>query len=181
MPKLRFLRTYSIESTFEEFPSLAPHQVDSCNCLLPNSFTSLTLDDLSLQGPPGSLDFPSLTFLSFYAVKKLEHRMNVPALTTYHEGGGTEGELPPSPMPLLIEYGIFLSRVKLLFDFTELHRCYSNLIRLSIRAHLFNVKLSVHSANRLAHAENTRKELMAFFRSDRTWAAIHINDTIAIV
>lgn len=91
------------------------------------------LDSLSLHDTSGSLDFPSLTFLSLYAVMNLKHRMNVPVLTAYHEGGGTEDEEFPTPSPSLAEYGIS-SQAEVLPDVMKLHRYYPNLLRLSIRA-----------------------------------------------
>ena len=146
MPKLLDLRTCFIDidilpsSTFPPLRTLALFKVYSCDSLLRNpnnSLTSIMLDELSLDDTSGSLDFPSLTFLSLYGVNNLKHRMNIPVLTTYHEGGGTEEEEFPTPLPMLAEYGIFQSGSPLpasLCSVMKLHQCYPNLQRLSIRA-----------------------------------------------
>ena len=81
------------------------------------------LAEISLDDTSGSLDFPSITFLSLYAVENLKHRMNVPVLATYHEGGGTEEEEFPTPLPLLAEYGIFHSACTPPPEVMKLHRC----------------------------------------------------------
>ena len=154
MPKLLDFRTCFIDigilswSTFPPLRTLVLYKVDSCDRLLRNlnnSLTSIMLDELSLDDTSGSLDFPSLTFLSLYGVNNLKHRMNVPVLTTYHEGGGIEGEDFPTSLPLLAEYGIFHSGDALLPNVMKLHRCYPDLHRLSIRAYPSDVMSFLHS------------------------------------
>ena len=157
MPKLLDLRTCFINidilplSTFPPLRTLALHNVDSCDCLLRNSNNSLTsmmLEELSLDDTSGLLDFPSLTFLSLYAVKNLKRRMRVPVLTAYHEGGGTEEEDFSTPLPLLAEYGIFQPESPppgLLCSVTKLHQCCPNLQRLSIRAYPPDFMSFLHS------------------------------------
>ena len=157
MPKLQSLRTCFLDigvlpsSTIPPLRTLALFKADSCDFLLRNSNSSLTsmmLDEISLDNTSGSLDFPSLTFLSLYAVKNLKYRMNVPILTTYHEGGGTEEEEFPTPLPLLTEYGIFQSGNPppgLLCSVMKLHQCCPNLQRLSIRAYPSDFMSFLHS------------------------------------
>lgn len=157
MPMLQSLRTCFIDtgrlpsSSFPPLRTLALYKVDACDCLLQkshNSLTSLMLDNLSLRDTSEALDFPSLTFLSLYAVENLKHRMNVPALIAYHEGGGTEEAEFSTPPPLLAEYGIFQSRIPppgLLSNVMELDQCYPNLQRLSIRAYPSVVMSFLHS------------------------------------
>ena len=151
MPKLLDLSACFIDidilpsRTFPPLRTLALFRVDSCDRLLQNSLTSIMLDEISLDDTSGSLDFPSLTFLSLYAVKNLKHRMNVPVLATYHEGGGTEEEEFPTPPPFLAEYGIFHIGGALFPDVMKLHRCYPNLHRLSIRAYPSDFMSFLHS------------------------------------
>ena len=154
MPALHSLQASKI--SIEALPSnifpplrvLALTAVDGCDYIIRNSYhslTSLILDRLSLQYTSESLVFPSLKFLSLHIVKNLKHRMNVPALTTYHESERMEGESFPTSLPSLIEYGIYRLDDPSPFIVTKLHQCYPNISRLSVCARPSNVKPFLHS------------------------------------
>ena len=154
MPALRSFRASYMSmgalpsNIFLPLRVLALTTVDNCDSIIRHSsysLTSLMLDCLSLQYTSESLVFPSLRFLSLYRVKNLKRRMNVPALTTYHESYGMEGESFPTSLPSLIEYGIHRLDEKSPWNVTKLHQCYPNISRLSLRAHPSNTKLFLHS------------------------------------
>ena len=154
MPKLRYLRATYISMDalpsviFPRLRVLSLYMVDDYDCIIRNSYhslTSLILRCISLQYTSESLELPSLIFLSLFDVKNIKHRINVPALTTYHEGGRIEEERFSMPLPLLIEYGTYRLRDDPPLDVTRLHQCYPNISRLSIRAHSLDVRLFVHS------------------------------------
>jgi hypothetical protein len=116
---------------------LALCKLKNCERFIRNSYhslTSLLLERLEFHDASESLEFPSLRFLSLYNVYNLKPRMNVPALTTYHEGDEMEAESFPMSLPLLAEYGTAVWYNKPLVTATHLHECYPNLSRLSIRA-----------------------------------------------
>ena len=154
MPTLRSFRASYMSmgalpsNVFPPLRVLALSTVDDCDSIIRNSchsLTSLMLGHISLQDTSQSLEFPSLRFLSLYRAKNIKHRMNVPALTTYHESDSMEGESFPVSLPSLIEYGIYQLHDKSPFDVTKLHQCYPNISRLSVCAHPSNVKLFLHS------------------------------------
>jgi hypothetical protein len=154
MPALRSLRVHypSLDTppiyNFPPLRFLALCNVEYCDHFIQNShhsLTSLMLERISLQNTSGFLEFPCLSFLSLYRVNNLKHCMKVPALTTYHEGGGTEEGSFPIPLPLLSEYGICRGAIKPLFNATTLHECYPNLSRLSIYANSSAAKSFIHS------------------------------------
>ena len=154
MPALRSLRASYISmgalpsNIFPPLRVLALFTVDDCDSLIRNSYhslTSLMLDRTSLQDTSQSLEFPSLIFLSLYRAKNIKHRMNAPALTTYHESDSMEGESFPVSLPSLIEYGVYRIDDKSPFNVTKLHQCYPNISQLSFRAHPSTVKLFLHS------------------------------------
>ena len=123
---------------------------NNCDCIIRNSsysLTSLMLGRISLQYASESLEFPSLRFLSLYIVKNIKHRMNAPALTTYHESDEMEGESFPVSLPSLIEYGIYRLNDKSPFNVTKLHQFYPNISQLSARARPSSVKQFLHSLN----------------------------------
>ena len=127
---------------------LALSTVDDCDSIIRNSYhslTSLMLGRISLQDTSQPLEFPSLRFLSLYRVKNLKHRMNSPALNTYHESDSMEGESFSGSLPSLIEYGVYQLNDKSLFNVTKMHQCYPSISRLSLRAHPPNAKLFLHS------------------------------------
>src|SRR5258706_5145339 len=110
-----------------------------------HSLTKLMLYGVDLPNTSETLEFPSLSFLSLYAVTNLKNRMNVPVLTTYHEGARTEEESFPMALPFLTEYGINQTHIKRPFSVTRLHQCYPNLSLFSVRARPPSVKAILHS------------------------------------
>ena len=154
MPRLRSLCAGCISmdglpsNIFPLLGILALYRVNDCNSIIRNSYhslTSLMLGRISLQYTSESLEFPSLRFLSLFAVKNIKHRMNVPVLTTYHEAGRIEEEIFSMSLPFLIEYGIYRCYKKPPLNVAKLHQCYPNISRLSVRGPLSNVKLFLHS------------------------------------
>ena len=109
------------------------------------SLTTLMLYGATLPNTSETLKFPCLTFLSLYAVTNLKHRMDVPALTTYHEGGRTEEESFASSLPSLTEYGTYRAHIKPPFNVTMLHKYFPNISRFSVRARPPSVKEILHS------------------------------------
>ena len=81
----------------------------------------------------GSIDFPSLTYLSLYHVSGLKPHINAPHLATYHESRCTVRESFSAPVPSLVEYGVWGTQ-HYCSDLRELHRTFPNILRLSIRA-----------------------------------------------
>ena len=153
MPELRSLRASSLSmdalpsNIFPALRALDLYSVES-DCIIRNtshSLTSLMLGRISYQYTSTSLEFPSLRYLSLYEVQNIKHRMNVPALTTYHESGRTVEESFSTSLPLLIEYGIHRSYNGSPLNVTTLYQCYPNISRLSIRAHTSDVKRFLHS------------------------------------
>ena len=154
MPALRSLRVGYISvdilqsTTFPSLRVLALSDVEGYNYIIQNSYHSLTtlmLEHISVPNTSETLEFPSLNFLSLFAVKNLKHRMSVPALITYHEGHITEKESFSMPLPTLTEYGIYELHTHPILNATRLHQCYPNLSRFSIRASVSSVKAFLHS------------------------------------
>ena len=154
MPELRSLRARYISvdalplNIFPLLRVLALHRVNNCDSIIRNtshSLTSLMIGHISLNYSSESLEFPSLRILSLFEVKNFKHRINVPALTTYHEAGRTEEESFPMSLPFLIEYGICRTDYESFLNVTKLHQCYPNIYRLSIYAHPSAVKPFLHS------------------------------------
>src|SRR5258706_688073 len=136
VPALRFLAICRLEK-------------NEYNNIMQNSYHSLTtlmLANFDVPNTPATLDFPSLSFLSLFAVGNLKHRMHVPALTTFHEASAQE-ESFSMPLPLLTEYGISQIYSKPLFNtnVTRLHHYYPNLSRISVRFGPSDVKAFLHS------------------------------------
>src|SRR5258706_1536112 len=153
MPALRSLRVSHIlvdtlpSKAFPALRVLALSRVKEYDYVIQNSYHSLTtlmLDSLYVPDTSETLEFPSLRFLSLFAVTNLKHRMSVPALTTYHEGNITKEESFSMPLPLLTEYGIY-QNFKPLFNVTRLDQCYPNLSRFSVRTRASSVKAFLHS------------------------------------
>ena len=153
MPELRYFRASYL--WMDALPSnivpalrlLSLYRVDS-DYLIRNSshsLTSLMLDRISLKYTSESLEFPSLIFLSLFEVKNIKHRMNVPALTTYHESDETEQESFSVSLPSLIEYGTRRLYGEPFLNVTKLYQCYPNISRLSVRAFPSEVKQLLHS------------------------------------
>jgi hypothetical protein len=151
MPELRSLRASNIsldDLPSNAFPQLRVLQVNYCDYTIQNPFhslTSLMLYRISSQYASESLEFPSLRFLSLYLVKNVKHRVNVPALTTYHELWMGEDESFPMPLPTLVEYGIYGLEMEPPLNVTRLHSHYPNITRLSVRAHPSGIKPFLHS------------------------------------
>jgi hypothetical protein len=102
----------------------------------PQSLTKLMLFDVSVRdaisGPiSGPMTFPSLTYLSLYQILGFKPYINTPCLVTYHEGW--TGEPFSSPLPSLVEYGLFLPSSSDVNP-ARWHRSFPNVSRLSIRA-----------------------------------------------
>ena len=153
MPALRSLRLRNISVKIllsKAFPALrvlALSQVEGYDCIIQNSYHSLTtlmLDEIQVPSTPETLEFPSLNFLSLLGVKGLKSRMSVPALTTYHEGCTPKEESFSMPLPSLTEYGIYEIYTDPLRDATRLHQCYPNLSLISLRARPSSVKALLH-------------------------------------
>ena len=154
MPALRFLRARYISmsalrsNVFPPLRDLALFKVYDCESIIRNSYhslTSLMLGYTLLQDTSESLEFPSLRFLSFNRVHNIKHRMNVPALTTYHESEEMEEESFPMSLPSLIEYGVYRPNDNSPINVTKLHQCYPNISRLSTRDRPSNVRQFIHS------------------------------------
>ena len=157
MPRLHYLRASHVSmdtlplDLFLPLRVLALYVVNDCDFTIRNSshsLTSLILRCISLKYTSESLEFPSLKFLSLFDVGNIKHRMNVPALTTYHEGGRIEEESFSMSLPFLIEYGISRIYSKSPLNVTRLHQCYPNISRLSVRAYPSDVKQFLHSLSR---------------------------------
>ena len=154
MPELRSLRASRIyvdtvpSNTFPPLRDLALYTVEGCDCIIRNSYhslTSLMLGCISLQDTSEFLEFPSLRFLSLFQMENVKQRMNVPALTTYHESGRVEEESFPMPLPFLIEYGVYKLKRSPLPNVTRLHQHYPNISRLSVRSYPFDIKWFLYS------------------------------------
>ncbi len=141
MPALRSLRVCGIpvdilpSKAVPAWRVLALCRVKEYEHIVKNSYHSLTtlmLDGRDAPNTPETLEFPSLSFLSLFAVGNLKHRMRVPALTTYHEASA-KTESFSMILPLLTEYGISQINMQPLFNIivTRLHYCYPNLSRFS--------------------------------------------------
>ena len=98
------------------------------------SLTTLMLDTVSFGDPMSSLvDFPSLTYLSLYDVHGLKPHINAPCLDIYHEGGDTMHESFPTPLPSLVEYGLYGPYFGD-SDPAKWHKIFPNISRVAIRA-----------------------------------------------
>jgi hypothetical protein len=154
MPELRSLRANFISvdtlpsNPFPLLRALALYTVKDCDSVIRHSYhslTSLMLGGISLQYTSEPLEFPSLRFLSLFAVGNVKHRMNAPALTTYHESGRVEQVSFSMPLPFLIEYGVYRLKIEPPLNVTKVHQRYPNISRLSLRARPPDVKLFLRS------------------------------------
>jgi hypothetical protein len=152
MPELRSLRAGSISlddlpsNAFPQLRVLALCMVDDCDCIIQSlchSLTSLMLAKISLQYASEFLEFPSLRFLSLFAVENIKHRMNVPALTTFHESCTVEEF--PMPLPTLVEYGIHRTMYHPPLNVTRIYQYYPNISRLSVRDSSYHLQRFIHS------------------------------------
>ena len=138
MPKLQSLRlnasthTVSLEGLaplkvlvlrHSKFTSLSQHS---------RTLVSLMLNEVKLgDAISGSLDFPSLTYLSLYDMSDLKPHINAPRLVTYHELAVHSPKSFSAPLHSLVEYGLLgLGSYRL----TEWHSSFPNISKLSIRA-----------------------------------------------
>jgi hypothetical protein len=141
-PKLRSLRLAcnarnSLQLQWSELTQLEALSLYSIRLTSPpqqhQSLTTLVLERVSIEDISSPIAFPSLTYLSLYAVTGLKPYINAPCLATYHERGLKESF--PSPVPSLVEYGVFCS-CNLDEDPASWHHSFPNMSRLSIRAYL---------------------------------------------
>ena len=109
------------------------------------SLTKLMLSDVSLvETISGPVIFPSLTYLSLFAVEGLKPYVNAPRLETYHEGGDIVGEPFNIPIPSLVEYAVCHTPTSSL-DPAAWHLSFPNIQRLAIRAKELVILSSVTS------------------------------------
>ena len=145
-PELRSLRLCHIDGSISEDPLLALHDLNSmeslvlylttCTSLAQHSLslTTLMLDDVTFGDPMSSpVGFPSLTYLSLYDVRGLKRHINAPSLDTYHEGGDTIHESFPTPLPSLVEYGLYDPNFGD-SNPSKWHKDFPNISRVAIRA-----------------------------------------------
>ena len=144
MPELRSLRLGYLNraSLFPSLDGLVPLKV---LVLYDGKFTSLSHHSSSLvslmlnkvelgDAISGSLDFPSLTYLSLCAMSDLKPLINAPCLETYHEYSTDTYKSFSAPLHSLVEHGSMgLNPYQL--DLTEWHNSFPNILRLSIRAY----------------------------------------------
>ena len=141
-PELRSLRlSMSVQSTVVRLNDLTA--IESlvlcdltCTSLVQHSpsLTTLMLDSVSLGDTISSrVDFPSLTYLSLYNVRGLKPHINASRLVTYHEGADTIHESFSTPLPSLLEYGVYGPDSGDL-DLTKWHILFPNISRVAIRA-----------------------------------------------
>jgi len=154
MPELRSLQAHFISMDYLPPNAVPPlrdlilYKVKDCDYIIQNSYRSLTslmLSRIALQYTLETLEFPSLRFLSLYEVKNVKHRMDVPALTTYHESEGVKEESFSMPLPFLVEYGFYSYQSIAPPNVTNLHQHYPNISRLSFRTYAGDAKLFCRS------------------------------------
>jgi len=108
----------------------------TCTSLVQHSLslTTLMLDAVSFGDTISSpVDFPSLTYLSLYEVSGLKPHINAPCLVTYHEGADAVHESFSTPLPSLVEYGLYGPNFGH-SDPTKWHNFFPNISRVAIRA-----------------------------------------------
>ena len=113
------------------------------------SLVTLMLHSVKLADAiSGSVDFPSLTYLSLYDMSDLKPHINAPYLVTYHEYNAKKHKSFSAPVHSLVEYGLLdLNSHRL--DLTKWHSFFPNISRLSIRVKPHNLisllnSLSIH-------------------------------------
>ena len=108
-----------------EFTSLSQHSP---------SLVTLMLESIDLgDAISGSVDFPSLTYLSLSDMSNLKPHINAPCLVTYHENHTGTYQSFSTPAHSLVEYGLQVI-FSYQLDLTEWHNSFPNMSRLSIRA-----------------------------------------------
>ena len=141
MPTLQSLRTCHMPHVETLLDGVAPLKTlvlheNKCIPLLRHSVTLVTLMLYGVSfgdSIPGSVDFPSLTYLSLYNVSGLKPHINAPHLVTYHGSRYSVRESFPAPVPSLVEYGVW-HLPHGWGDPSEWYRAFPNIVRLSIRA-----------------------------------------------
>ena len=141
MPMLRSLSSCDMDYVAELLDSLAPLKklilYGNSDIRLPRhsmSLVVLMLHGVSFDGTiSGSVDFPSLTYLSLNNVSGLKPHINAPCLVTYHESLCTVRESFLAPVPSLVEYGVYGLEPSY-SDPIVWHRAFPNILRLSIRS-----------------------------------------------
>ena len=151
-PELRSLRLCHIDGSISEDPlrqrmsMVALNNLTSmeslvlylttCTSLAQHSLslTTLMLDDVTFGDPMSSpVGFPSLTYLSLYEVRGLKPHIHAPCLETYHEGADTMHESFSTPLPSLVEYGLYGPNSSD-SDPAKWHKFFPNISRVAIRA-----------------------------------------------
>ena len=143
IPTLQSLRTGHMPHVVPLLDGVAPLKTlilyeNKCIPLARHSVTLVTLMLYSVSlgdAISGSMDFPSLTYLSLYDVSGLKPHINAPHLVTYHESRYSVREPFSAPVPSLVEYGVWGVQHDH-SDPSEWYRAFPNIVRLSIRASL---------------------------------------------
>ena len=139
--ELTQLETLVLFST--TLPSLHQHS---------RSLVTLMLDIVSFEDAISSpVFFPSLTYLSLSRVRCLKPYIIAPCLVTYHEGWGNICESFSSPLPSLVEYGVYSPSIVDL-DLAKWHHYFPNILRLSIRVAPFLLISFLGSLSRDPHS-----------------------------
>jgi hypothetical protein len=158
MPELRSLRLASmgenpLQLQWSELTQLEALSLYSITLTSPPQhhqlLTTLVLDSVFIEGISSQISFPSLTYLSLYAVTGLKPYINAPCLVTYHEWGSTESF--PSPVPSLVEYGV-LCPGNLDTHPANWHRSFPNMSRLFMPAYLPTLISFCRSLSRDPHS-----------------------------
>ena len=138
MPKLRSLCLDIFTGSLESLAPLKVLVLSFCRITSLSqhspSLVSLMLDSVKLGGPiSGSVDFPSLAYLSLEDMSDLKPKINAPRLVTYHESSANTHKSFSAPLHSLVEYGIW-AQDGYDIDLKEWHNSFPNISRLSIRA-----------------------------------------------
>ena len=138
MPKLRSLRLDDFTGSLDCLAPLKVLVLFRCTITSLSQHSpplvSLMLDNVELGDPiSGSVDFPSLTYLSLSNMSDLKPHINTPRLVTHHECSDNAHKLFSAPLHSLAEYGVWPPDDYRL-DLTEWHHSFPNISRLSIWA-----------------------------------------------
>ena len=138
MPKLRSLHLDDFTGSLECLGPLKVLILFRCTITSLSqhspSLVSLMLDNVELGDPiSGSVDFPSLAYLSLGDMSDLMPKINAPRLITYHECSENTHKIFSAPLHSLVEYGTMVPD-DYEMDFSEWRNFFPNISRLSIRA-----------------------------------------------